>query len=130
VERAIVPAVFWRAVAMRSSLGDLRYITSSRLVPLLGWYDREVAAILFEPERVQMERNSDGELALAGWRPGLNVGRSSIPAPRSPGSSKCPPRLGTRKVYSPKSRLRNYSDFPTRIGGDGSGPTGTERDIR
>jgi len=50
---------------MRPPLGDLRYITSSRLVPLLGWYDREVAATLFEPDRVQMERTNDEDEKLA-----------------------------------------------------------------
>jgi RNA polymerase sigma factor (sigma-70 family) len=81
IDPSLVPEVFWRAVAMRPPLGDLRYITSSRLVPLLGWYDREVAATLFEPERVQMERTNDGELALGRLATGSQ--RWSIIDPRA-----------------------------------------------
>ncbi len=38
----------------------------SNLVMLLGWYDREVAAALFEPVRAQIEQTDDRELAVWG----------------------------------------------------------------
>ncbi len=66
IDPTLVPEVFWRAVAMRPPIGNPRSfidMSSSQLVMLLGWYDREVAAALFEPVRAQMERTDDEDLA-------------------------------------------------------------------
>ena len=38
---------------------------TGRLVALLAWYDRDVAAALFEPVRDQMEQSDDRQLADA-----------------------------------------------------------------
>jgi len=72
---ARVPDLFWRAIATRLPIGNprsLRDLSLSRLVVLLGWYDREVAAALFEPVRALMEQTDDQELArwqfeFLGW---------------------------------------------------------------
>ncbi len=70
IDPALVPELFWRVVATRPSIGNPRDVPgdiakhwSSRLVAVLGWYDRDVAAALFEPIRVQLEHTDD--LALA-----------------------------------------------------------------
>jgi len=86
IDPALVPELFWRAIATRPPIGDprsLRDLSPSRLVVLLGWYDREVAAALFEPVRAQMEQTDDQELArwqfeFLGWSifdPRAAVGR-------------------------------------------------------
>jgi len=75
IDPTLVPEYFWRIVATRPSLGNPRLSSersSSPLVVLLAWYDRDVAAALFEPIRVQMERTDDRELAdwgleFLGW---------------------------------------------------------------
>jgi hypothetical protein len=75
IDPALVPEYFWRIVAMRRPAGDPRSdrdFFSSRLVVLLAWYDRDVAAALFEPMRVQIEQTDDQELARSpddflGW---------------------------------------------------------------
>jgi len=53
IDPALVPELFWRAIATRPSVGNPRRrdneYSSSALVMLLAWYDRDVAATLFEP---------------------------------------------------------------------------------
>ena len=64
----LVPEIFWRAVAMRPPMGSQRSLVDEspiHLVMLLGWYNREVAAALFEPVRTEMEQTD--ERALAEW---------------------------------------------------------------
>ena len=66
LDPALVPEYFWRIVATRSPVGDPR--SSSEFVPaaltlLLASYDRDVAAIVFEPVRVWLEHADDRELA-------------------------------------------------------------------
>jgi hypothetical protein len=65
IDPALVPEYFWRVVASRPSVGDPRSgrdLSPSSLVLLLAWYDRDVAAALFEPVRCQMERTDDRAL--------------------------------------------------------------------
>ncbi|MGP0062323.1 MAG: carboxypeptidase regulatory-like domain-containing protein [Isosphaeraceae bacterium] len=66
IDPALLPEIFWRVVAARPSFGNPR--TSSPNSPNysiqhLFWYDREVAAALFEPTRERMEHIEDRELA-------------------------------------------------------------------
>jgi len=66
INPTLVPEVFWRAVAMRSPIGKPHSLideSPSHLVFLLAWYNREVAAALFEPVRALMEKTDDRELA-------------------------------------------------------------------
>jgi len=68
IDPALVPEVFWRDVASRLPDGNPRALqaySSSYLVTYLAWYDRDVAAALFEPSRARMEQ-TDGR-ALAIW---------------------------------------------------------------
>jgi hypothetical protein len=62
IDPALVPEVFWRVVATRPSVGNPREIENhlaSQLVAVLSWYDRDVAAALFEPIRAQFEQRDD-----------------------------------------------------------------------
>jgi hypothetical protein len=62
IDPALVPELFWRAIATRPPIGNprsLRELSLGRLIVLLGWYDREVAAVLFEPVRALMEQTDD-----------------------------------------------------------------------
>jgi hypothetical protein len=66
IDPALVPELFWRAVAARPSVGNpctASEFNSSNLVILLAWYDRDVAAVLFEPVRTRIEDNDDPALA-------------------------------------------------------------------
>jgi len=75
IDPALVPELFWRAVATRPPIGNPHWVfddSPSNLVLLLGWYDREVAAALFEPVRALLDKTDNGELAgfsrpLLGW---------------------------------------------------------------
>ena len=70
IDPALVPELFWRALATRQPPGNPRAIhdvSAAGLVGLLGWYDREVAAALFEPIRERLEHTDDAELAR--WGP-------------------------------------------------------------
>ncbi len=66
IDPTLVPEIFLRVIATRPPIGNPRSLhdeSPSRLVMLLGWYDREVAAALFEPVRALMEQTDEGELA-------------------------------------------------------------------
>ncbi len=66
IDPALVPEYFWRILAMGRTAANPRStqdIYSAELVNLLAWYDRDVAAALFEPLRNQMERTDDQKLA-------------------------------------------------------------------
>lgn len=66
IDPSRVPEVFWRAVASRPPFGNPRTINAyspSYLIHHLAWYDREVAAALFEPSQARMEHTEDRELA-------------------------------------------------------------------
>ena len=75
IDPALVPELFWRALATRLPTGNPRAVhdvSPAALVGLLGWYDREVAAALFEPIRERIEHTDDVELArwwieFEGW---------------------------------------------------------------
>ena len=65
IDPTLVPEVFWRTVAGRPPTGNPRSFNDeslSDLVMLLGWYDRDVAAAVFEPVRHQMEQTDEREL--------------------------------------------------------------------
>jgi hypothetical protein len=69
VDPAMVPEVFWRDVASRPPSGNPRTVSAyspSGLITYLAWYDREVAAALFEPTRQRIEHAEDRDLAT--WR--------------------------------------------------------------
>jgi len=69
LDPALVPEVFWLDVASRPPFGNPRTISAyspSYLIEHLAWYDREVAAALFEPSRARMKHTEDRELAT--WR--------------------------------------------------------------
>ena len=69
IDPAMVPELFWRDVASRPPFGNPRTISAyspTRLIEHLAWYDREVAAALFEPTRERIEHTEDRELAT--WR--------------------------------------------------------------
>ncbi len=66
IDPALVPEVFWRAVATRPPIGNpriLREYLSGELVKLLACYDREVAEALFERIKSDLDHASDRELA-------------------------------------------------------------------
>ena len=123
LDPALVPEYFWRIVATRSPVGDPR--SSSEFVPaaltlLLASYDRDVAAIVFEPVRVWLEHADDRELA----RPVVPIAFQGWSAfdPRAPwrGSNICrSPQCSTRPDYG----LPNCSFCPTRHAGETSGST-------
>lgn len=66
IDPTIVPEFFWREVASRQALDNprtIRLYSPIEMIPYLAWYDREVAAALFEPMRDRIERTDDRELA-------------------------------------------------------------------
>jgi hypothetical protein len=75
IDPALVPELFWRAVALRLPPGDPRQdvdLSSAELAMILGWYDRQVASVVFEPVRARIEAMDDSELdnwtiALMSW---------------------------------------------------------------
>jgi hypothetical protein len=65
IDPALVPEYFWRVVASRPSFGNPMAggsLPASQLALLLAWYDWEVAAVLFQPIRNQMENTHETEL--------------------------------------------------------------------
>ncbi len=65
IDPALVPEFFWREVASRQTFDNPRAIqgySPSYLIKYLAWYDREVAAALFEPSRARIEQADNGEL--------------------------------------------------------------------
>jgi hypothetical protein len=65
IDPALVPELFWRAVAMRPPRGNPhidREASPDNLL-LLAWYDREVAEALFELVRAKLELTDDRTLA-------------------------------------------------------------------
>jgi hypothetical protein len=74
IDPALVAEYFWRVLAMGRPINNPRStqdIYASSLVDLLAWYDRDVAAALFEPLRDQIEQSDDKRLAnsrrFGGW---------------------------------------------------------------
>jgi hypothetical protein len=66
IDAALVPEVFWRYVASRPPFGNPRatiIYSPTDLIQYLAWYDREVAAALFEPSRDRIEHTEDRLLA-------------------------------------------------------------------
>jgi hypothetical protein len=65
IDPALVPELFWRAVAMRPPRGNPHIVRedSPGNLLLLARYDREVAAALFEPVRDKLEHTDDRTLA-------------------------------------------------------------------
>jgi hypothetical protein len=70
IDPALVPEYFWRLVAMRPSIGNPRSVdefSAALRTALLAWYDREVAAALFEPVRAWMEHTDNLDRAFMGF---------------------------------------------------------------
>ncbi len=66
IDPALVPEVFWRYVAARPPFANPRTIRTyspSELIQHVAWYDRDVAAALFEPSRDRIAHTEDRELA-------------------------------------------------------------------
>jgi hypothetical protein len=71
IDPALVPELFWRAVASRPPAGNPRTVvpeTMINLAVLLKYYDRDVAATLFEPVRAEIEQTENVDLAAGGWQ--------------------------------------------------------------
>ena len=122
LDPALVPEFLWRAVAARPPAGNPRTLfreTPINLTILLSFCDREVAAAVLEPVRVQIEQTDDRELAdwggqFLGWAlfdPCAAVARLEQVAR--------PANLETG--IFPGSGLPRSSTFPPRIGGDRPG---------
>ena len=74
IDPAMVREYFWRVLALGRPINNPRStqdIYASSLIELLAWYDRDVAAALFEPLRDQIEQTDDKRLAnsqrFRGW---------------------------------------------------------------
>jgi hypothetical protein len=68
IDPSLVPEIFWLDLSSRPAPGNPRMLTAgsaSHLITYLAWYDRDVAAALFEPTRARMEQADDAD--LAGW---------------------------------------------------------------
>ena len=122
IDPVLVPEVFWRAVATRPPIGNPRtlfYESPIELAILLGWYNREVAAAIFEPVRSQIEQTEDRELAH--W--GNQFLSWSIFDPRAAVArlEQVPVAAESRRQILPESGFPRCLGFPTRIDGDGSG---------
>ncbi len=66
IDPKLVPEFFWRGVALRPPTGNPRTTSAyspAFLIEHLAWYDREVAAALFEPSRQRIEQTDDRDLA-------------------------------------------------------------------
>ncbi|MFI5459024.1 MAG: hypothetical protein ACHRXM_26645 [Isosphaerales bacterium] len=66
IDPALVPEVFWRDVASRLPVGNPRSLQAyspNYLITYLAWYDRDVAAALFESRRARMDQTNGDELA-------------------------------------------------------------------
>ncbi len=62
----LVPEMIWRGVAARAPVDDAQMTPGSvpgRMIAQFAWYDREVAAALFEPARARLEKTADPDLA-------------------------------------------------------------------
>jgi hypothetical protein len=60
IDPALVPELFWRALAARPPEGN------PSLPMILAWYDRDVARALFEAIRPRLDQTNDQELGLTG----------------------------------------------------------------
>jgi hypothetical protein len=74
IDPALVPEYFWRILAMGRPASNPRStqdIYANELVNLFAWYDRDVAAVLYERLRDQIEQTDDKRLAnsrrFVGW---------------------------------------------------------------
>jgi hypothetical protein len=64
IDPTLVPEVFWLDVSSRMPVGNPRTLETDlpiRLVTHLAWYDREVAAALFERDRAHLDQLTGGE---------------------------------------------------------------------
>ena len=99
IDPALVPEVFWRDVSSRLPVGNPRMLedySPSQLITRLAWYDREVAAALFEPSRLAMDSAGDDlaacEHEFLAWSlfdPRAAVARLEKTAHRSQASEQC-----------------------------------------
>ena len=73
IDPALVPEVFWLDVSSRLAASNPRMRTAGATAPLierLAWYDREVAAALFEPARARIDRPMVTRRPILPWHPG------------------------------------------------------------
>ena len=86
-EAALAIARNFKGVASRQTFDNpptIRLYSPIEVIPYLAWYDREVAAALFEPTRERIERTDDRELAT--WQREFEAWSHFDPAPRWSGS--------------------------------------------
>jgi hypothetical protein len=124
IDPARVGEIFWRDVASRPPFANPRtisYYSPSRLIQYLAWYDREVAAALFEPSRARMEHTEDRELAtwdieFVAWSlfdPRAAVARlERVPVPRDPGVMANATRLRVAALLGLPSEQRLRTIWP------------------
>ncbi len=70
IDPALVPEVFWRNIASRQPYGNPRAVHAdgpTTRIAELAEYDRDVAAVLFEPTLARMEHTDPTELASWGY---------------------------------------------------------------
>jgi hypothetical protein len=68
IDPGLVPELFWRDVSSRLPVGNPRTLSNDSpavLIRHLAWYDREVAAALFEPSRARLSPPGDDMAAPA-----------------------------------------------------------------
>jgi hypothetical protein len=66
IDPSLVPELFWRAVAIRPPIGDPRVVWDwlpEFLVQCLAWYDRQVAEVVLERVRADLDQTDDRTLA-------------------------------------------------------------------
>ncbi len=121
ISPSLVPEFFWRTVAMRPPTGNPRAIVDEppgHLISRLAWYDRDVAAVLFQPVRALLDNADSADVPE--MTSAFVACPFSIPAPRRPGSTRYQSRPGLRQV-TPGSELPRFSLFPTNNVGSGPG---------
>ena len=113
-----MPEVFWRYVASRPPSANPRTISvysPTDLIQHLAWYDREVAAALFESSRDRIEHTEDRELATwssefeawSSFDPRAAVARlEKIPVAADPSPNDARIRVASSLGLSDKQRLQ------------------------
>jgi RNA polymerase sigma factor (sigma-70 family) len=127
IDPALVPEYFWRVLAMGRPLGNPRStqdIYASELVNFLAWYDRDVAAALYEPLRDRIEQTDDKTLAnsrrVVGWSlfdPRAAVARlEQVPFRLEPGGNGARERVSELLGLAHGERWRKIWSESTEMG--------------
>ena len=125
IDPTLVPELFWRAVATRLPIGNPATRLAAMpaaLTTLLSFYNRDVAAAIFEPVRAEIEQTDERELVswgsqFLGWLLFDPLRRQRR------GSSELHFRRISRWGRLPESGLQSCSGSPSKIGGERSGPS-------